>query len=83
MTRKLLLIVTALLLTFNATGCADEEDSLAADESFSTANYSWDVWKPVHKWTETAPNGESYEDQGRAAITDAPGHVPCHLRRSG
>ena len=59
MTRKLL-FVTALLLACYATGCVVEED-VGADESFSVAAHGWDVWEPVHAWSDTAPNGETYE----------------------
>ena len=60
MIRKLLFVATILSLSVGAVGCSGE-DEVGATESYSTQNYGWNVWQPVNDWTDTAPNGETYE----------------------
>lgn len=65
--------IIALALSFG--GCATEDNGDYTDDPFwdefetSADGWSmgmpdpgWEVWEPVHAWTDTAPNGETYEE---------------------
>ena len=60
MMRNLTLLI-ALTLALHAVGCAEEDTVGTSDDNYAIEDPGWEVWQPVNKWTDVAPNGESYE----------------------
>lgn len=74
MKKNAVFISLIALLLGSFAGCAGEEPVDYADDPFWTDEGSadtfrmgmpdpgWEVWEPVHAWTDQAPNGETYEE---------------------
>lgn len=74
MRRNFTPIAFVMLFALAPIGCGTEEPADYTDDSFWTTDEGaadiwtqgmpdpgWEVWQPVHAWTDTAPNGETYE----------------------